>query len=205
MLKNYLKISLRKFRRHPGYASINIIGLGLGIGCCILALLFLRNEVTYNHFHENLDDIYRVTARFNKTIHFTVVPDPMVPAAIEDLPDIINGTRIWGSNAVVRQSSALYEESVNFVDASFFEMFSFDMRAGTQTFTSPNDVILTPALAEKYFDDRDAIGQTLEMRLNDRFQAFTVIGVLEELPKNSTLTFDMLLPFDQRYEIRDED
>ncbi len=207
MLKNYLKISLRNFRRHPGYASINIIGLGLGIGCCILALLFLRNEVTYDHFHENLDDIYRVTARFNKTIQFTVVPDPMVPAAVEDVPDIINGTRIWGSSVVVRHTSALYEQSANYVDASFFEMFSFTMRAGTQTFTSPTDVILTPALADKYFGDGDgdAIGQTLEMRLNDRFQVFTVIGVLNELPENSTLTFDMLLPFDQRYEIKEED
>ncbi len=203
MIKNYVKTSLRSFRRHPGYAAINLTGLALGIGCCILALLFLRHEVTYDQFHENIDDIYRLTARFNRTITMTVVPDPLVPAAVETIPEITNGTRMWESRAIVRQGNMLHEETATYVDPAFFEVFSFPMLSGNAALDSQDALLLTPVMAEKYFGRADPVGEVLELRLGDAFRAFTVAGVTEAAPENSTISFDILLPLELRYEVKE--
>lgn len=201
MIKNYLKIATRNLRRYPGYTAINVLGLATGIACCLLAFLFLRHEVTYDRFHAEIDDIYRVTARFARSIQFSVLPDPMVPAAIEEIPAIENGTRIWESTVIFKQGPEFTEEVATFVDPAFLEVFSFPLRSGTRQFTSPFSAVLTAPFAEKYFGNENPVGQFLELRLDDTFAQYTVAGVLEELPGNSTLDFDVLLPFEQRYEI----
>ncbi|MEM8484110.1 MAG: ABC transporter permease [Bacteroidota bacterium] len=203
MLKNYLKVAFRNLRRHPGQTGINIVGLGMGIACAMLAMLFLHNEVTYDKFHDDIDDIYRVTSRFAKTIQFTVVPDPMVPAAIEEIPDIVDGTRVWASEVLIAQDTELYEEQASYVDPSFFDVFSFPLLSGSRVFDKPHEVMLSPALAKKYFGETNPIGQTLSLQLNEGFQAYTVVGVTAPVPENSSIDFDMLLPFSQRYELKD--
>ena len=204
MIRNYIKIALRNLKRYPGFTGINIVGMALGIACCVMAVLFLRSELTYDQFHENVDDIYRVTARFSGHIQFTVVPDPLTSAAIDEFPGVINGTRIWGSSVVTRQNNNLADEQANYVDNAFFDMFTFPVRYGVSRLNAPDEVVLTSNIAEKYFGQVNPVGRTLEMRLNDRFESFTVVGVLQPLPQNSSLQFDMLLPFEQRYQIKDE-
>ena len=201
MIKNYFKIAVRNLRRFPGYTGINVLGLATGIACCLLAFMFLRHELTYDRFHDQVDDIYRVTARFARSIQFSVLPDPMVPAAIEEVPSVETGTRIWENPVIVKQDAALTEENATFVDPAFFSMFSFPLKAGVKQFTAPNSALLTAAFAEKYFGNTDPVGQHLELRLNDTFETYTIAGVLAPLPDNSTLEFELLLPFEKRYEV----
>ncbi len=202
MFKNYLKVAFRNLRRHPGQAGINIVGLGLGIACALLASLFLYNELTYDRFHKHIDEIYRVTARFSKTIQFTVVPDPLVPAAITEIPEIADGTRIWGDNVLVSHGTTLREEQATFVDPSFFDVFSFPLMPGSRVFDKPHEVILSHVLATRYFGSVDAVGQTLSLQLDEGFEVFTVAGVAEPVPENSSIDFDLLLPFAQRYVVK---
>lgn len=202
MLKNYLKVAFRNLRRHPGQTGINTVGLGLGIACSMLAMLFLHNELTYDKFHNNIDDIYRVTARFSKTIQFTVVPDPLVPAAIEEIPEIIDGTRVWASDVLVARGVDLHEEQAIYVDATFFDVFSFPLVPGSRVFDKPHEVMLSPAMAKKYFGDANPVGQTLSLQLDEGFQVYTVAGVTEAVPENSSIDFDVVLPFSQRYQVK---
>lgn len=215
MLRNYLKIAIRNLRKQPGYTGINIVGLALGMACCIFALLFLRQELGYNQTHENLDDIYRVRARFQKTITFTNVPDPMVPAAITSFPDVVNGVRLWEGEGYIKTGAEITEEDILCVDAAFFEVFSFPMKAGfdfaradldaTQPAANdPRSVILSEPMAVKYFGSENPIGQSLELRLGNQFEAYSVVGVAAAQPVNSSITFDIVLPFENVYKVRDE-
>ncbi|HMB89350.1 MAG TPA: ABC transporter permease, partial [Rhodothermales bacterium] len=196
MLKNYLTIALRNLRKHKGYASINVIGLSLGIAAATLIFLFARNELTFDRFHEHADDTYfvykvRHAATGAQETYDTWVP--LVNRLKTDFPSIVNGTQVSTNGAWVQHGEERFQEMVTYTDTSLFEIFSFPLAQGDGANPLPhnNAAVISEDIAHTYFGEADPIGQVLTID----FQVdYTITGVLAEMPPNSTLQFDILVP-----------
>ncbi len=202
MLANYFKIALRNFRKQPVYAGINVVGLAVGLAFCVLIFLFVRDEWTYDRHHENADRLYRAH-RVSFTPEGAVratdnwLPMPMGPALQRDLPEVEAFVRLTYRNHFVQSAATTFEERVIYADANVFEVFTFPLRRGNPAtaLTDLNTVVLSQEAARKYFGEDDPLGKTLAIRLGTDFQDFIVTGVAEAIPHNSSVRFDILLPF----------
>jgi len=200
MFQNYLKVTWRNIKRYKGYSSINIIGLAVGLACCILILLWVQDELSYDRFHANADDLYRAVTEYHKTspaTHYWPVCAPLAPALKEDYPEIIKATRftrLRRGQLVKYGDKSLLETQVCLTDPDFFEMFTFPLVQGdpATVLSDPNSIVLTEDMATKYFGTENPLGKTLT--INNEYD-FTVTGIMKNVPHNSHLQFDFLLPF----------
>lgn len=190
MLKNYLKIAFRHIIKHKVFSLINIAGLSVGIACCIFIFLWIQNELSYDRFHENKNDLYRII------IHSpmgTIIASPyaMVPLLKESYPEIVKATRYYGIDYAVKYEDKTFYETGGLVDGDFFEMFTFPLVKGNPRDALPdkNSVVISERLAVKYFGNEDPIGKILTM---DNQVKLAVTGVLKNVPANSHLQFDFL-------------
>lgn len=201
MLKNYLTIALRTLQRQKLYSGINVLSLSLGIACCTLVLLYARHEWTADRFHEQVDNlyrVYRVEHRVNGGTKLSAgVSAPLGPALLNDLPNIEHAIRMRPGQAQVQRDDDVFIEDVLYAEPGFFSMFSFPLvhARSADPLQDPQSVVLSTAMATKYFGEADPVGQLLRLRLGDTFEAFTVAGVAAPFPNNSSITFDVLLPF----------
>jgi putative ABC transport system permease protein len=199
MLKNYIKIALRNIIRHKGYAFLNIFGLAVGMACCILIGLWVLDELNYDRFHENASSICRVESNQNfngRTLHIYWTPHPLGPALKAEIPEIKNSTRAQNLGAqLIRYKDKAFEEySVWSVDPSFLEMFSFPMIKGTaeNCLSGTSSLVITESLAAKFFGGENPVGKVINVAQS---ADFTVTGVLKDIPRNSSLQFDALIPY----------
>jgi len=192
MIKHYLKIALRTINKHKGYSFINIAGLAVGITCCVLILLWVQDELSYDRFHENSDNIYR-TVLSVKDNWWTSSPWALGPTLKRDFPEILTYTRYGEIQRLIKYKDKSYNESVAFADPEFFDMFTFPFVGGRPqpVFPTVNSVVLTEKTAKKYFGNDDPIGKIINF--NDQAE-LTVTGILEEVPSNSHLQFDVVIP-----------
>ncbi len=201
MLKNYLKIAFRNIRRNKLYSFINIFGLAVGMAACILILLWVTNETSYNHFNKNIDRIFLVaqTQHYQTIGDFTVEPTPLPleRALKNDYPEVEYSTRYehYFGKHVLGRDNRFFGEKIDFADSSFFKMFTFRFAVGdpTTALTAPNSIVLTKEMAAKYFGDENPIGRQLTM--DGRFD-LKVTGVIDDVPENSDLQFDGIVPTD---------
>ena len=207
--KNFLYITLRTLRKQALNSFINVVGLAVGIACCLLIVLFVRDELTYDHFHENSERIYRITrssvSMLERGTQASGTTSPPLASTLQEaLPDVEQAVRLWSWPVVVQQSTQVFNELVHFTDSSFFEVFTFPMRKGDPetVLLDPNSVVVTPETARKYFGTEDPIGQQLLMQFGDTFQTLTVTGLTEPIPTNSSIQFDFLVPFQKVEMIR---
>jgi putative ABC transport system permease protein len=199
MLRNYLKISLRNLVRHKIYSIINIIGLAVGMASCILILLWVQDELSYDKFHENADMLYRVIDEQHfsdgQTARYAPTPPPLAPALKQDFPEIINSTRVRDAGRTLLKygENVFYENRGYFADPSIFDMFTFPFIKGDPetALSQPFSLVITEEMAEKYFGDEDPIGETLAV---DTQFDFSVTGVIKNIPQNTHLQFDFLVP-----------
>lgn len=196
MIRNYIIIALRKIRRQKIFSFINIAGLAIGMAICILLLLWIQDELSYDAFHENAETIYRVNMdnqRYGVT--WPVVSIPVGPALEQEYPEIIASTRVTDFVGLITYEDKKFDEIGVYVDPSFFDIFSFLFIKGDAktALSSPNSIILTQELAEKYFGNNDPLGQLLNM--NQELD-LTVTGVIRNIPRNSHLQFKLLVPFE---------
>ena len=192
MLKNYLKIALRTIKKHKGYSFINIAGLAVGITCCVLILLWVQDELSYDKFHENSKDIFRTVLSVQDN-WWTSSPWALGPTLKKDFPEIRTFTRYGEIQRLIKYEDKSYNENVAFADPEFFEMFTFpfvDARP-EPVFPTLNSVVMTEKTAKKYFGNDDPIGKIINF--NDQFE-LTVTGILEEVPANSHMQFDVVIP-----------
>jgi len=195
MLKNYFKIAMRIVRRHKGYSFIKISGLAIGMAVCILILLFVRYELSFDTFHEKKDRIYRVLSELDLTEGSEIVPLtalPLAPAVKDDFDVIIKAARFSGGGRVLfRSGEKKFFERLYFVDADAMEIFTFPLKAGDarQALADPFSVLITEKIAKKYFGDENPLGKTITIR---NAADYRVTGILEEIPGNSHLRFDAL-------------
>lgn len=196
MFRNYLKSALRNVLKRKAFAFINITGLAVGITCCLLISLFVWEEWNYDTFHADVDSIYRVAATFETTQgsnDLALSPSPLAVIVPETIAEVERATRFQTTEVVVAiDNERFLEEEVVFADTAFFQVLSFPLTQGNAeaALEAPFSVVLAPALAEKYFGTANPMGQTLQV---EGQHTFTVTGILEPLPSNSHIQFDMIL------------
>ncbi|MEQ8359483.1 MAG: FtsX-like permease family protein [Cytophagales bacterium] len=202
MLRNYVLTALRNLRKHLGYSIINIFGLGLGLATALLLALWIRHELSYDNFHQNADDLYRVSMEMSiggQSAKHAVSPTALLPALQKNFPEVRSGVRIYNpsfySPFIVKKDDKVFqEEKFYFADSTFFKVLSFPLVNGDieTVLKNPNTVVLTQSAARKYFGESDPIGQTLTINGN---KEYLVTGVARDLPSNSYLHFDFVGSF----------
>jgi len=204
MIKNYLKIAYRNIRKHLGYSLINVTGLAIGMACCILILLFVFDELSYDKFNENHDRIYRVTRKwFNAdgvvNLHLGHVAPPVAPLLKNDFPEIVNAVRLIGvEGLLVGTEAAFYEEPrFFFAEEDVFDVFTLDMIAGdpATALKDPFCVVITDEIAERYFGSQDPVGKSITIQAAGQKADMKVTGVLKPIPHNSHFHADFLGSF----------
>ena len=200
MLKNYIKIALRNILRKKVYSFINIFGLALGMAVCIIILMWVNTEITYDRFNENLNDIYLATnyTKFGERNSFGTGNVPALgPALKAEYPEIINSARLNNgySEYLITYENTSFKERIKFADPSVFEMFSFPFVQGNYETAKydPHTIMISEDIAEKHFKDIDIVGETIFF--DNRFH-LTVGGVFKNIPENSSLQFDIVVPVD---------
>jgi putative ABC transport system permease protein len=204
MFKNYLKIALRNILRNKGHSFIKIFGLSIGIAACIMIYLFVVDEFSFDKFHENGDRLFRVVQiTYDKdtgkeTGFQEYMPTPVGPELKKSFSEIKHQTRYVTGSGVVRYKDKIFQENLSLADSPFFEMFTFPLVYGDPESALSDDhgMVLSRASAKKYFDEEDPRGETLTVAFGKVKKDFTVTGVAEDVPPNSSLQFDILIPFD---------
>jgi putative ABC transport system permease protein len=196
MLRNYFKLAFRNLLRRKVYSAINILGLSIGMTCCMLIFLYVNHELSYDKFHTKADRIYRLVTDIKtptETIRASVTSAPMGSYLKKDFPEVEQVVRIdYLSVLLQNEAHQFQEDHVLFADASFFNVFDFSLLRGNAStaLTDAFSIVLTEDAAKKYFGEQDPIGQT--MRLEGAFD-LTVTGVVSNVPSNSQIQFDILI------------
>jgi putative ABC transport system permease protein len=201
MLFNYLKSAWRNLIRHPFSASINIIGLALGIICCIYISVYVWSATEADEFHSQKERIFRVNQGSNTSGRFEFITSyPLGTSLKNEYHEIDKIVRLGQDNVSIRSNSDsyFYEDSFYWTDSTFFQVFSFPLIAGDPktALREPNSLVLTQSMAKKYFEDENPLGREVDLKIYDGDKKFTLIvtGILADLPKSSSLQFNFLVP-----------
>ncbi len=189
---------MRNLLRNKTYSSINILGLAIGIACCVLIVLFVVDELSYDKFHKNADNIYRSALdaeMMGQELRAPISPSPLAKAVLDGLPEVANTTRInpYQAEALLSwKEEKFYEKQTwAWVDSTFFDIFSFEVIEGDvkAALSKPNQLIISESAAAKYFGNEKAMGQVLKLD-NDR--DYLVVAVMKDFPHNSHFHYDFL-------------
>ena len=213
MWRNYLIVALRNIRKHKGFSLINIAGLAIGIASCLLILLFVQSELSYDRFHEKAERIHRVGFTFHVgTNQFDAAlgPCPLAAAMVEEFPEVESAARIFarqsrGGDVFVRYGEKRYKENeFLWADPELLDILTIPFIKGRpeEALAQPNSVVMTVAAAEKYFGQENPIGKMLE--LGDG-SLYMVNGVTESWPEHSHFHFDFLASFSSLPKSKDLD
>jgi len=198
MLKNYFITALRNMKRRPLYSFINITGLAIGILSSFLMLLWVQDELSYDKFHENKDNIYRITQYHaeNKGIQSAVTHMPLVPAIKRGLPEVIKASRLSTVGRLLFSygENDFYERRGIFADPEFFDIFSFPFIAGNPAtaLSDPYSIVINEDMASKYFGDENPLGKSLTVNHDTEY---TVTGIIRNVPRTSHMQFSYVRPF----------
>ncbi len=198
MLLNYIKLAFRNIYRQKFYAAINILGLAIGLAICLLILLFVKDELSYDQHHANADRIYRMNMVWQKQngqgIESPIGPYRLQPAVKTDFPELQHVVRISPTYGilVVYGEKRYQEERIFFADQNLFDIFSYELTSGDKAtaLTEPFSIILSESTAEKYFGQENPIGRTLKLRGENEVK---VTGVFKDMPETTHFTSDGFL------------
>ncbi len=198
MLGNYLKVALRVFKRQKGYSFINILGLAVGMASCLLILLWVHDEASYDRYHEKADSLYRIT--YEEIIggaydHYAVPPFPAAPAFKEEIPEVAAFTRLMKRTGLFTYGEKKFEEEgIFYGEKDFFRIFSHKFLAGNpdSALAEPNQLVLTESSAKKIFGSQDPLGKSVNLNADGDL---IVTGVIEDVPRNSHFKFNYLVSF----------
>ncbi len=198
MLKNYVQIALKHLRKQKLFSLLNILGLTVGITCCLLIFLFVQNEFSYDNFHKHGKNIYRVMRVGNINGQVSDIPylsPPYASALLNDYPDAVQkAVRVMPDNDLITyKHTSFNEKNIYLADSNFFEVFDFPLLQGNRStvLKDPGSIVLTASAAKKYFGNEDPIGKVV---LFNQDRQFKVTGVAQDVPVNSHLNFDMIVP-----------
>ena len=205
MLRNYLKIAIRNLKRHKGYSLINISGLAIGMACCILILLYVTDELSYDNFHEKAERIYRVNAISSigvTTRYYATVPPALAQGLADSIPEIEAFVRLMDINSLRGRykNNSIEIEECFFVDSAFFNIFTHEFVEGSpeSALENPDSFVITEETAHRVFGDESPMGKSIDL---GRSRVIQVTGVIKNVPSNSHFRFNGLLPLSF---IRDE-
>jgi len=211
MLRNFLKVALRNIWRHKAQSAINVLGLSVGLACSFLIVLWVQDEMSYDQFHEEKDQIYRVMrhAQFGADLMTTAsVPKPLDDVLVAEYPEITHSVLVgWETTRVLTLGDVVFRAAGRYFGSSVFEVFSFPLIVGdpATVLQNPESITISATLAEKFFGENwhsrdDLVGMTLRID-NDR--DVTLTGIFEDVPSNSTIEFEYALPI--QYFIQEND
>ncbi len=196
MIKNYLKIALRNFQRHKGYSFINIAGFAIGMACCLLILLYVRHELSYDRYHEDVERVCRIvidirTQTANRV--FALISPTVAPALKSDYPQVEYAARAIipsSSRLVKRKDAFFYEDRFMYADQELFDIFTIPFIQGaTQgALIRPNTLVVSQRMAHKYFGNANPLGETLEINQ----QEYEITGVVTDSPENTHMKYDLI-------------
>ena len=196
MFTNYFKIALRNLTKYKAFSIINIVGLAVGIACAVVITLYVNNELSYDQFNKNADQIYRVHLKGrinNNDINMAMSPAPMGSTIKHDFPEVVAYTRIrnFGSPVLRYKDKVFSEERFYDVDSTFFDVFTVKFLEGNPktALVKPDQVVITESMAKKYFGNEDPVGKILNA---DHRRDWVVTGVIKDFPKTSHFHFDFL-------------
>jgi putative ABC transport system permease protein len=197
MLKNFFKVTFRNLLRNKGFATINILGLTIGMASAILILLWVQNELSYDRFYEKTDRLYLMYNRdkFDGELHaWNSTPKIMAPTLKKDYPEVEDATRFDNITFLLTVGEKHLNIRGAFADSGFLNMFSFPLLKGNAAgaLSENYNIVLTQKLAKSLFGNEDPIGKTVRIDSNANF---TVTGVLKDLPNNTSFDFQYLLPW----------
>ncbi|MCB0752539.1 MAG: ABC transporter permease, partial [Ignavibacteriae bacterium] len=199
MLYNYLKVAIRNLFRHKTYSFLNIVGLALGLACSIFILLWVQDELSFDRFYENAENIYRVEQdQFysGESYHVNVTPFPIGPGFKSEIPEIENAARLAYQPLLIKyKENAFYESEIVAADQSYLDIFGLGFVKGDKSnaLHEPYSIAISEELAEKYFGKEDALGKILT--INNKYD-FKVTGLIEKIPLNASFRFQAAIPFE---------
>ncbi len=197
MIWNYLVTALRSFRRHKLYGFINIAGLAVGLACAIFIILYLRDELSYNRWIADSENVWRVETTFSSPGRdhdfFTVVPFPVINAMQAQIPGVLARTHLIPQSMTAQVGDRQFAAKIDFVDPNFFQMIKLPLVAGdpAKVLAQPESVVLSETTARQYFGTADPVGRTINVGGSHTLK---VTGVLRDLPHNTDLVADLVAP-----------
>lgn len=199
MFANYLKVAFRQLSQNKLYSSINILGLSIGLTVSMFILLFVMHEMTYDQFHVNGSRIFKIMTEIkmgDQKINIEGLTAKLAPLMKESNSHVLDFVRIGSEQQVIfinpeNPSLKFKEKPLLFADPSFFKIFSFQLNAGgaDEALASPFSLVISAGAAKKYFGDENPLGKSL---LSGSKHHYTITGVMEDIPSNSTLQFDFI-------------
>ena len=205
MIENYFKTAFRNLLRNRIYSFINIVGLSLGLAVAMLIVLYVKDERSYDRFHKN--KIYRVVLGVSGQLSPQESKMPRMgitgyfqgPKFAAAIPEIKSFVRVQSGAVDIKTGSDIKSQQVAFVDSNFFSVFSFPLLSGDPktVLLQPNSIVISEDLAKQQFGTSDATGKTILLKRDDRLQPYVVTGVAKRCPQNSSIKFQVLLPFIQ--------
>lgn len=199
MFKNYFKTAIRNLRRNKVYSFINIAGLAIGLACAMLILLYVKDEVSFDRFHQNEPRLYRIVSKASRggEEHFGVSTGLLQgPRFSQNVAGIQSFVRVQEGREDFKKGADVEGRDLLYVDANFLRVFSFPVLAGNAAtcLQQPNSVVLTKEEAVKQFGTAEAIGKVLMLREKEEFVPYKVTAVTENCPQNSSIQYSILLP-----------
>ncbi|MHA7101108.1 ABC transporter permease [Roseivirga pacifica] len=203
MLKNYLKIAIRNIQKHKGYSFINVFGLAVGICCCLLIFLYVKDELTYDRFHTNVDRIYRINSEIDWFGNKDLMGASNLVEAKEyadRIPEIEVFTRYKGTALVIKKGEEYVSQyGALFTDPGTFEIFDYQVLDGSLdgALDNLNSIVISRSIAEKYLDRVNVAGEELTIKLEGKLEQFIIEAVFEDFPINSSLNPNIYFPLEK--------
>jgi putative ABC transport system permease protein len=199
MIRNYIKITLRTISKNKVYTALNVLGLALGMAACMFIMQYVAFERSYDKFHENADNLYRIQYNFYREGELQFECAAAVPRVgpfmKEKMPEVVDFARAYPLSMVVSYNNINFrEDRIHIADPAFLKIFSFPLMAGDleTCLTEPNTVVISETAARKYFGDEDPIGKMIRA---DGQYSMAVTGVAKDVPNNSHIKFDFLISY----------
>ena len=198
MVKNYVLTAFRNIFRHKGYSFINIVGLAIGMASCLLIFLWIKHEWSYDRFHVNSGSIHRAVISWplgGDTRWHWRTPPPLAPALKAEIPEIREASRFYTVPGIlVEHGETRFKEEIAFTDPELFSIFTLPLRKGSEAsaLSTPQSLVISETAARKFFGDEDPVGKTMVV---DDTLFFQVAAVMEDIPSNSLLHSQILIPF----------
>jgi len=206
MLRNFFKTAGRTILKYKAYSLINFIGLTCGLSLTLLIITYVRNELSYDRFHTKADRLYRMRYTVPNGLELASTPPPIAPVLGEYFPEVEKAGRLYMRNVSISKpgsQEAFEEQSIVFADSSIMDMMTFEFVKGNpaRALVDKYTVLINEEMAKKYFGDENPIGETL---LISGDHSFKITGVVKNFPEHSHIRFNMLLPYDDMFELEDE-
>ena len=203
MFRNYFKVAFRNLLKRKGFSLINILGLATGMAVCLLIILFIQSELSFDKQHKKANDIYRVVLERSypgRSTSYSIIPQSIGGAIKAEYPEVLESTRLFNLTGnggfFLRIGEKTFEEKrVLAADSNFFRVFTSNLLHGdpATALEKPNSVVLNETTAKKYFGTANAVGKQFETDGNDTTLSYMVTGVVTDWPDNSHFLFDMLI------------